>query len=52
MTEFVIGEGDINKEYFPSFAIIISTLIKEKIKPGFPNWLIAEEACPGTVWLD
>ena len=28
--EFVIDETDINKEYFLSFAIIISTLITEK----------------------
>ena len=32
--EFFIVESDINKEYFPSFAVIISTLITEKIPLG------------------
>ena len=29
--EFFVDESDINKEYFPSFTIIISTLINQKI---------------------
>ena len=32
--EFFIDESDINKEYFASFAIIISTLITEKKTQG------------------
>ena len=32
--EFFIDENDINKEYFSSFAIIISTLINEKKTSG------------------
>ena len=32
--EFFIDENDINKEYFPSFAIIISTLMTEKTPLG------------------
>ena len=32
--EFFIDERGINKEYIPSFAIIISTLINEKTPLG------------------
>ena len=32
--EIFIGKSCINKEYFPSFAIIISTLITEKTPQG------------------
>ena len=32
--ELFIDESQINKKYFPSFAIVISTLITEKIPLG------------------
>ena len=38
--EYFIDENDINKEYLPSFVIIISTLINEKTHLGqFTLWL-------------